>query len=71
MKLRNLVFGLVGITAVIRAPNPGYPLAISSASALVVVFASRVFFRSSLERRLLWATVIIVLGVMAVRLGSV
>jgi len=68
--LVGAIDNLVGITAVIKAPNPGYSLAVSSVSILVVIFVSGVFSRSSLERRLVLASIIIVSGVIAIRLGS-
>lgn len=61
---------LMGITAVLKAPNPGYPLAIVSANTLVVVFASRLFFKSSLQSRYVFATMVIVIGIALIRIGS-
>ncbi|MBI2054614.1 MAG: hypothetical protein HYT39_00750, partial [Candidatus Sungbacteria bacterium] len=61
---------ILSLTAVFRAPNPGYPLAIASVSTPLVIFVSRFLFRSSLERRLVLATIIIIVGVALVRFGS-
>ena len=71
------VTGLVGalsnfvsIKAVLAAPNPGYPLAVSAASIIVTLAASWVFFGDRPNRRQALAALIIFLAIVTIRLTS-
>ncbi len=61
---------LAAIVAVTSAPNPGYALAINAANVVITLIASRLLFKSALHWRHALATLVIVAGVVAIRLGS-
>jgi drug/metabolite transporter (DMT)-like permease len=60
----------LNIFAITTAPNPGYALAVSSAGILVTLLASVPLFNAKVGWRQALATLLIVAGVIAVRLGS-
>ncbi len=72
-----VVGGIIGalgnglnIFSVANSPNPGYPLAIITSSSIITLFFSKIFFGSRLEIRQVIATFLIILGIVAIRLGA-
>ena len=61
---------LVGIHAVLLAPNPGYSLAVTSSYVIVVAIVSKFLFKSSLQPRFAIATAVIIIGVVIIHLGA-
>lgn len=66
----SAIGNIIGIYAVLTAPNPGYALAVSSSYVILVAVISKLWLKSSLRPAFALATVIIVIGVMIIRLGS-
>jgi uncharacterized membrane protein len=60
---------IVGIYAVLSAPNPGYALAIGSSYVILVAVISKLWFKSLLRPLFVLASVIIIMGVVIIRLS--
>lgn len=61
---------IIGIHALLLAPNPGYSLAITLSYVVVVAIISKLWLKSSLRPQFTLASIIIIIGVAIIHIGA-